>query len=69
MGNDIGTFSNRDSMIFFFFFDMSTQKGRGRIRTNDLRFMRRGPQPTELPLENRFNEISICKSGLATIIK
>jgi len=34
---------------FFFFFDMSTQEGGWGIRTSDLRFMMRGPQPIELP--------------------
>jgi hypothetical protein len=34
---------------FFFFFDMSTQENGG-IRACDLRFIRRGLQPIELPL-------------------
>jgi hypothetical protein len=34
----------------FFFFDMSTQEGGGRIRTSDIRFMRHGPQLIKLPL-------------------
>jgi hypothetical protein len=37
-----------------FFFDMSTQEGGGGIRTSDLRFMRRGPQPIELPLRDKI---------------
>jgi hypothetical protein len=34
----------------FFFFDMSTKEGRGKIRTSDFRFIRHGPLPIELPL-------------------
>jgi hypothetical protein len=29
--------------LFIYFFDMFTQEGVGRIRTSDLRFIRRGP--------------------------
>jgi hypothetical protein len=35
----------------FFFFDMSTQKWVGEIRTRDLHFMRHDPLLIELPLE------------------
>jgi hypothetical protein len=42
-----------------FFFDMSTQEGGGEIRTNNLRFMRCGLQPIELPLGNNPFGISI----------
>jgi hypothetical protein len=38
--------------IVIFFFDMFTQKWGRRIRTSDFRFMRRGPQPIELPIGN-----------------
>jgi hypothetical protein len=41
---------------FFFFFDMSTREGRWRIRTSDLRLIRRDPQPIELPLEDSSEE-------------
>jgi hypothetical protein len=37
-------------LIFFFFFLHVHTRGGGRIRTNDLRFMRRGSQLIELPL-------------------
>jgi hypothetical protein len=36
--------------FFFFFFDMSTRVEGGGIRSCDLRFIRRGSQPIELPL-------------------
>jgi hypothetical protein len=42
--------------FFFFFFSFLTcshKRGRG-IRTKDLRFMRRGPQPIELPIGDPF---------------
>jgi hypothetical protein len=35
--------------IFFFYFLYVHTRGGGEIRTGDLRFMRRGPQPIELP--------------------
>lgn len=38
--------------FFSFFCDMSTQEGGEGIRTNNLRFMRRGSQPIELLLED-----------------
>jgi hypothetical protein len=34
---------------------MSTQEGRGEIRASDLRFMRRGPQSIELPLDIKLD--------------
>jgi hypothetical protein len=36
--------------FFFFFFFMSTQEEGGEIQISDIRFMRRGPQPIEIPL-------------------
>jgi hypothetical protein len=36
--------------FFFFFFGYVHTRGGGGIRTNNLRFMRRGLQPIELPL-------------------
>jgi hypothetical protein len=41
------------NILFYFvfiFFDVSTQDGGGMIQTNDLRFMRRGPQPIKFLL-------------------
>jgi hypothetical protein len=37
-----------------FFFDMFTQEGEERIRTNDFRFMRHSPEPIELHLGDMF---------------
>jgi len=39
-------------LVFFFFFWHAYTRGEGKIRTSDLHFMRRGPQPIELLLEN-----------------
>jgi hypothetical protein len=38
--------------IFTFFFTCPHKRRGGEIRTSDLRFMRRGPQPIELPHED-----------------
>jgi len=43
---------------------MSTQEGEEGIRTSDLRFMKRGSQPIELPLEN-YNRV--INSGCITL--
>jgi hypothetical protein len=52
-------------MIFFFFFDMSiSREGGGRIRTSDLRFMRRGLQPIELLIGDK----SSVKSMITRIL-
>ena len=42
-----------NEIIFFFFFDMSTQEKRteNEIRTNDHRFIRHDPQSIELSFE------------------
>jgi hypothetical protein len=45
---------NSPILFFSFFFYMFTQEGGWRIQTSDLRFMRRGPQPIELPLGHEF---------------
>jgi hypothetical protein len=38
-------------VLFFFFWQVHTRGG-GEIQTSDLCFLRRGPQPIELPLED-----------------
>jgi hypothetical protein len=40
--------------FIFLFVDMSTQEGEMKIRISDLRFMRRGSQLIELPIENSY---------------
>jgi hypothetical protein len=69
-------FCLKQCICFFFFCDMSTQEGGGGIRTNDLRFMRRGSQPIELLLGTNnvyvtvmTNErVCICSKVVATIV-
>jgi hypothetical protein len=48
------TYSYNVFFFFFFFFfgHVHTRVGGGGIRTCDLRFIRRGSQPIELPLGN-----------------
>jgi hypothetical protein len=42
--------------LFFFFFLTCPHKRGGEIRTSDLHFIRRGPQPIELPLGDCYYE-------------
>jgi hypothetical protein len=42
------------SSLFFIFLHVHTRR-RGEIQTSDLRFMRRSPQPIELPIGNKIN--------------
>jgi hypothetical protein len=42
------------SWLSFFFLDMSTQEMGEEIWTSDLRFIRRSPQPIELPFRNQL---------------
>jgi hypothetical protein len=49
--------------VFFFFLHVHTRGG-GEIRTSDLRFNRRGPQPIELSLGD--NIFSSCNGNVST---
>jgi hypothetical protein len=49
---------------------MSTQEGGWGIRTSDLRFMRRGPQPIELSLGDvKYNNLAIWEANLSFSLK
>jgi hypothetical protein len=43
---------------------MSTQEGGEGIQTSDLRFMKRGSQPIELPLDDVAVKINTCKKKI-----
>jgi len=58
----LGKSLHAPSKEFFFFTCLHKKREGARIRTSDLRFMKHGPQPIELPLED------ICQTTIQLIM-